>query len=49
MRKPDFFMVGAPRCGTTAMVEFLRKHPEIFMPRVEPHFFATDLYDPYKT
>jgi hypothetical protein len=27
-------------------MEFLRKHPEIFMPRVEPHFFATDLYSP---
>ena len=46
IRKPDFFMVGAPRCGTTALVEYLRKHPEIFMPRVEPHFFATDLYSP---
>lgn len=43
-RKPDFFIVGAPRCGTTAMYEYLRQHPEIFMPeRKEPHFFGSDL------
>ena len=31
MTIPDFFMVGAPRCGTTAMHSFLGLHPEIFM------------------
>ncbi len=31
MTKPDFFMVGAPRCGTTAMHSILAQHPEIFM------------------
>ncbi|MGO9119729.1 MAG: sulfotransferase domain-containing protein [Desulfomonilaceae bacterium] len=48
MRIPDFFIVGAPRCGTTAMHEFLRQHPEIFLPRagLEPHFFLTDLSSP---
>ncbi len=46
MRKPDFFIVGAPKCGTTAMKSYLGEHPEIFMPRSdrEPHFFGTDLY-----
>jgi len=44
MRQPDFFIVGAPKCGTTAMYEYLRKHPEIFMPeKKEPHFFGSDL------
>jgi hypothetical protein len=44
MRKPDFFIVGAPRCGTTAMRTYLREHPEIFMVNdIEPHFFGTDL------
>lgn len=45
MRRPDFFIVGAPRCGTTAMKEYLGQHPEIFMPRTdrEPHFFGTDV------
>lgn len=43
-RKPDFFIVGAPKCGTTALDVFLGEHPEIFMARrKESHFFATDM------
>jgi hypothetical protein len=43
-RWPDFFIVGAPRCATTAMYEFLRRHPQVFMPwKKEPHFFGADL------
>jgi len=42
--KPNFFIVGAPKCGTTALYEYLRPHPRIFMSEVkEPHFFAKDL------
>ena len=42
--KPNFFIVGAPKCGTTALYEYLRPHPHIFMPEIkEPHFFAKDL------
>jgi hypothetical protein len=42
--KPNFFIVGAPKCGTTALYEYLRHHPSIFMSEVkEPHFFAKDL------
>lgn len=42
--RPNFFIVGAPKCGTTALHEYLRPHPNIFLPKVkEPHFFATDL------
>ena len=42
--KPNFFIVGAPKCGTTALYEYLRPHPNIFMPTIkEPHFFASDL------
>ncbi|MBA2377600.1 MAG: sulfotransferase, partial [Rubrobacter sp.] len=41
---PDFFIVGAPRCGTTFMYEYLSRHPQIFMsPAKEPQYFATDL------
>jgi Sulfotransferase domain len=44
LRKPDLFIVGAPRCGTTSMHYYLKEHPEIFMSQVkEPHFFGTDL------
>jgi len=44
MRKPDFFIVGAPKCGTTAMNDYLQAHPEIFIPaKKEIHFFGADL------
>ena len=43
-RVPDFFIVGAPRCGTTALYHYLRQHPQIFMPhRKEPCYFCPDL------
>src|SRR5215210_6007139 len=42
--RPNFFIVGAPKCGTTALYEYLRPHPNIFMSELkEPHFFARDL------
>lgn len=44
MRKPDFFIVGAPKCGTTSMNDYLQVHPEIFIPvKKEIHFFGSDL------
>jgi hypothetical protein len=43
MRTPDFFIVGAPKCGTTAMYRWLDGHPEIFVPAKEIHFFGADL------
>jgi hypothetical protein len=44
MKKPDFFIVGAPKCGTTAMHHYLGAHPEIFMPKFEEtHFFCSDI------
>jgi len=43
-RRPDFFIVGAPKCGTTAMATYLSDHPQIFMPVAkELHFFGSDL------
>lgn len=42
--KANLFIVGAPKCGTTAWYEYLRSHPDIFMPDLkEPGFFAFDL------
>jgi hypothetical protein len=44
MTRPDFFIVGAPRCGTTALYAYLRQHPQIFMPEhKEPMYFGDDL------
>jgi len=43
-RRPDFFVVGQPKSGTTALYEMLRQHPQIYMPDLkEPEFFAADL------
>ncbi len=44
-RVPDFFIVGHPKCGTTALHGMLRSHPQIFMPAIkEPRYFARDMY-----
>jgi hypothetical protein len=43
-RGPDFFIVGHPKCGTTALYEMLRAHPQIYMPELkEPWFLASDM------
>ena len=45
--KPNFFIAGAPKCGTTALSEYLQSHPNIFitLPK-EPHYFAEEFYIP---
>ena len=44
LRGPDFFIVGAPKCGTTALAAFLGQHPEVGMAaRKETHYLAGDL------
>lgn len=43
MKRPNFFISGAPRCGTTALYTYLSGHPNIFMPEVkELNYFADD-------
>src|SRR5262245_35065298 len=43
MKKPTFFIIGAPKCGTTSLAAWLADHPDIFMsPTKEPHYFNTD-------
>ena len=38
---PNFFIVGAAKCGTTSLHEYLGRHPRIYMsPFKEPHFFS---------
>ena len=45
-RTPDFFVVGHPKSGTTALYEALRSHPDIYMPDCkEPWFFAPELHE----
>jgi hypothetical protein len=40
-RWPDFFLVGAPKAGTTSLARYLGQHPGVYLPAVkETHFFA---------
>ena len=49
MAFPNFFIVGAPKCGTTALYAYLRSHPDVFMSDVkEPHYFGSDLAFRYR-
>ncbi len=42
IRFPDFFVVGAPRCGTTSLCRYLTRNPQICFSRPkEPHYFTT--------
>lgn len=55
VKKPNFFIVGAPKCGTSAMYHYLGQHPDIFIPNTadaiehalggkkEFHYFGSDL------
>lgn len=42
--RPNLFVVGAPKCGTTSLCHYLGLHPQIFVSRIkEPLFFCDDL------
>lgn len=46
---PNFFIVGAPKAGTTALYLYLKQHPSVFLPEPamkEPHYFAPELRHP---
>ena len=48
-RKPNMFIVGAPKCGTTSLYAYLDGHPEIFMsPVKEPNFFSPDVQGTFR-
>lgn len=39
--RPNLFIVGAPKCGTTSLHYFLAEHPQCYMSRVkEPGYFS---------
>lgn len=41
MRRPNLFIVGAPKCGTTSLHNYLSRHPACYMsPVKEPNFFS---------
>src|SRR6267142_704411 len=43
--RPNFFIAGAPKCGTSSMHDYLGQHPECYMSEEmkEPGFFNPDL------
>jgi hypothetical protein len=44
-RVPDFFIVGQPKSGTTALYSMLRRHPQIYLPDTkEPGYLAEELH-----
>jgi len=50
MKKPNFFIVGAPKCGTTALSEYLKSHPQAFFSDIkEPNYFNTDFSESFRT
>ena len=41
MNKPNLFIVGSPKCGTTFFCEKLREHPDLFFPKIkELNYFS---------
>jgi hypothetical protein len=41
MKKPNFIIMGFPKCGSTALHYYLDAHPEIYMPnQKELHYFT---------
>ncbi len=43
-RLPNFFIVGAPKAGTTSLYYYLDQHPQVYMSAIkEPHFFAPEV------
>lgn len=45
--KPNFFIVGAPKSGTTSLHYYLSQHPDVFMSEnKEPCFLAPDFSSP---
>src|SRR5262249_24261803 len=44
LRRPSFFLVGAPKAGTTSMNSYLALHPDIFMATKELHYFSGEAF-----
>jgi hypothetical protein len=43
-RTPTFFIVAAPKAGTTSLYQWCRRHPAVFMSTIkEPCFFAPEV------
>jgi len=42
-KMPNFFIVGAPKAGTSSLYYYLNESPDVFISKIkEPHFFSSD-------
>ncbi len=42
--RPNFFIIGAPKSGTTSLYDYLVGHPDVYMsPVKEPYYFSPDV------
>ncbi|HBE56702.1 MAG TPA: hypothetical protein DEG17_01505 [Cyanobacteria bacterium UBA11149] len=42
MTLPNFLIIGSQKAGTTWIAKNLNQHPDIFLPKGEPHFFPKE-------
>ena len=45
MEYPNFFLIGAPKSGTTSMYNYLKEHPNVLMSDIKGPFFCIDIND----
>lgn len=46
--KANLFLIGAPKCGTTSLANYLASVDEIYLPpSKEPHYYSEDMYRIY--
>lgn len=44
VKKPNFLVLGAPKCGTTSLQYYFEQHPDVFVPFIkEANYFAFDI------
>ncbi len=42
--KPNFFVIGAVKAGTTSLYHYLMQHPQVYVSSIkEPNYFSTDI------
>jgi len=50
IKKPNFFIVGAAKSGTSSLFHYLDLHPDIYMSAIkEPHYFCHDYFPAHFT
>ena len=48
VRKPDFFLIGAAKAGTSSLFQYLVQHPRVFIPSIKEIYFFSDRAPPGK-